>query len=58
MKLTEAELETAAEAALLAPVEHYLQYVLKRGGTTDNEHTLIAGNIRGFYAWLIGATRK
>ena len=51
-KPSQIERDTDLETAMWEPCERYCQDILKRGEITDREHTLIVGNIRGFYSWL------
>ena len=50
--------DTQADIALWAPVEQYIRDLKWSADTSDNERTLVAGNIRGFYGWLIGGMNK
>jgi hypothetical protein len=44
--------ETAAEVALQAPVEEWLRGLSWGSMTPEDTRTLVAGNVRAFYAWL------
>lgn len=47
------EQQTAEEVAMWTPVEAYVAGLKWSADTPDEQRTLVIGNIRGFYGWLL-----